>query len=129
MKDTFGGVTYRGHVRPVGLEALVSSNSAYWELRWNASLTGATFVNDADPLHSGVEFDTAATALADGVVVASGYFSAGSGNTRIGNAIGIATKLLLGRTYGNVRDTLTLAARGVAGTSNVAVSIAFDELY
>lgn len=129
LRDTFNGLTYRGHVRPFNLGSLVSGNGAYWELLWNATLTGATFEKLANSEYSGVEYDTAATAVTGGFPVEADYFGAGAGSNRLSNTGGLSTKLLLARTLGNVRDTMTLAARGVGGVANVAASIDFTEVY
>lgn len=132
LKDTFAGLTYRGHVIPQGLEFLnTSTNPAYYQLIWNAAtLTGATFANSADAAHSGVEYDLAATAYTGGIVIASGYLGA-SGVGSNANAVGASEapgKLLLARTYANVRDTLTIAARGVGGAATLACGLDFREL-
>lgn len=129
LRDTFNGLTYRGHVKPLSLESLVSTNACYYEVILNATLTGATFANNAEATYSGVEFDTAASAYTGGTVIESGYFGAGAGASRLGSGTGLNTKLLLARTYANVRDTLTFAARGIAGTSNVGMTLDFNEIY
>jgi hypothetical protein len=129
LRDTFNSLTYRGHVKPSNLEALVSTNACYYEVVLNATLTGATFANNAESTYSGVEYDTAATAYSGGTVIESGYFGAGAGSARLGGSTGLSSKLLLARTYANVRDTLTFVARGVSGTSNVALTLDFTEVY
>ncbi len=132
LKDTYGGLTYRGHVIPTGIEFLnTSSNPAYYQLVWNAAtLTGATYANSAEATHSGVEYDLAASAYTGGVIIASGYIPA-SGTGSNANAVGATeapSKLILARTYANVRDTLTVVARGVGGAATLACGLDFREL-
>lgn len=129
LASTFGGQTYRGIVNTFGIDALVATNSAYWELIWNAELTGATFALSADATYSGVEYDLAATAVTGGVTIDAGYFAAGSGNAKVAYGSGSGAKLLMGKSYAGASDTVTLAARGIGGTSSVSASIDFSEIY
>lgn len=129
LVDTFGGITYRGHVHPTDIETQVATNSAYWQLRWNGSLTGATWASSPDATYSGAEVDLASTAISGGVVVAAGYWSAGQGSHSIGNQNSPVNKLILARTYANVRDTLTLCACGYGGASTISAAINYQEQY
>ena len=130
LRDTFGGLTYRGHVHPEDLSFInTAASPAYFEVLWNASLTGATWAGLADSTNSGVEFDTAATAVTGGVALSAGYLSAGGvgSNPDTATASGIQPKLVLGRTSANVRDTITVAARGIGGTAALAGNMNFLE--
>ena len=132
LKDTFGGITYRGHVIPKAVEFLnTSSNPGYYELVWNATLTGATFANSVDATYSGVEYDTAATVLTGGIVLQAGYISAGGVGSHpdIGTSATTPSKLVLSRTYNNTRDILTVAARGIGGAATIGAALNFREQY
>lgn len=132
LRDTFGGLTYRGHVRPKSLDFLNTANApGYYQLVWNAAtLTGATFANNSDATNSGVEYDTAATALTGGTVIQSGYIpNGGAGaNAGLGGSGPAPEKLILARTYANMRDTLTLAARGIGGAITLAAALSYREI-
>lgn len=132
LVDTFGGLTYRGHVHPVALKFLnTSTNPGYYQMIWNGSLTGATFANSSDSSNSGVEYDTAASAITGGNIIGSGYISAsgvGVGGS-LESASHITTKLILARTYANTRDIITVAARGIGGAATTASTMEFLEQY
>lgn len=137
LVNTFGGVTYRGHVHPLEFTFLNSANfGALVRYIWNATtLTGATWANSADATYSGVEFDTAATAVSGGQIIGSGYIGSAGGSSRVAAAQALNTNLLLARTYaaglpsagGGTRDTLTIAACGIGGTATIAAGCNFLE--
>ena len=130
LVDTFKSLTYRGHVHPLALHFLnTSTNPGYFQVLWNTSLTGATFANSADSTHSGVEYDTAATAVSGGVIIGSGYIAAsgvGMGAVPETSAT-FQSKMILARTYANTRDIITIAARGIGGAATIASTLEFLE--
>lgn len=129
LVDTFGGKTYRGHIHPSSINLLTKTNDIYWELIYNATLTGATWANSVDATYSGVEYDLAATALTGGVAISSGYGAAGQGSSSNLVTNNVNTNIILARTYANVRDTLTLAARGIGGAATCFADINYTEQY
>lgn len=128
LRDTFNGVTHRGHAHPTGMDILAQTNGIYWELRWNSTLTGASFTN-VDATFSGVEFDISATAASGGTIIHSGYAEAGSKKFESLSQIGHFQSYIMARTYANVRDTITLMARGLAGAATAYAAISMEEQY
>ena len=140
LKDTFQGLTYRGHVHSIRLQLMATTNPCYWEWLWNVTtltsaagavneLTAGTWV-DVNTNYSGVEYNVAATAYtAPTIALNSGFIPvSGSGVNSVGHdSILSPDKIILARTYANVRDTLTLAARGLTGGSVVYAAINYEE--
>jgi hypothetical protein len=132
LKDTFAGIPYYGQVKLSGLDALVSGNPAYFELLWNATLTGGTWLNSVDTTYSGVEYDLGATAVSGGVSIDAGYLSTGSGNQKGLTSRQARNKFVIGKTYhptAEVSDVLTLACRGIGGAAVVNAVLQISELY
>jgi hypothetical protein len=115
LKDAFR----RGLVKPVTFSVLGQGSSPdNYEvvLLFNASLTGATFV--AGSASETVEYDTAATAVSGGRILASEYGFGGGGPAKGGLAGSpIASDVPVSSDYAGTRDTLTLAVRPL-GTSS-----------
>lgn len=129
LRDTFNGLTYRGHVHINSLIMSVANQAVYWELIWNAAtLTGTAYTN-VDTTYSGVEFDVAATAYTGGTVIQGGYETAATAANRVVGINAAIDKLILARTYANVRDTVTLAARGLGGAATIYAAMNFEEQY
>lgn len=139
-RDTFGGLTYRGHCHQINVAMLVSKDT-YYELKWNVAtltsgggavneLTAGTWAN-VDGTYSGMEYNVAATAQTGGVAIGSGFISAaGSGSKTVGSTSDqVPNKLILARTYANTRDTLTLVARGLGASSSIYATMNFEEQY
>ena len=131
LKDTFNGLTYRGHVENIETNILATTNNCYWEWLWNATLGGSPAWSDVNTTYSGVEYDTSAT-FSGGIAVASGFVVAGGNGVNAFQTSVSAQQpnaLILGRTYANVRDTWTLVARGIGGASTVYTATNFEEQY
>lgn len=128
LRDTFGGITYRGHAHPSELDLLCIANDIYWELRWNCTLTGASFAL-VDTDNSGLELDTAATVASGGILIHAGYGKGGLGSASSLTQQGHFQSYIMARTYGNVRDTITLMARGIGGTATAHATMTFEEQY
>ena len=128
LRDTFNGATYRGHTHPYELSMLCKTSDIYWELIWNAMLTGASFAN-VDATYSGLEIDTAATAQSGGIVVSSGYALSGQGSRAEISNVSATLGYILARTYTNTRDTLTLAARGIGGAATAYAAMNIQEQF
>lgn len=140
LRDTFGGITYRGHTHPKDLSFLVTSQPIYWRMILNPAtltsgggavneLTAGTWAN-VDATYSGVEQNTAATAFTGGTVIQAGRAAAGAGlSAAILSSAEAQTALILARTYANTRDVLLIAARGVGGVASVSAGMNFEEQY
>lgn len=138
LRDTFNGLTVRGHAHLDSFDLLIGSNPVYWEIRYNPIVTigaGGTLVGptNVDTAYSISEFDTytgSNNTMTGGVVVANGLAAPGSGSNR--NALSIhqpGARPLLGRTYAGVRDSYTLCARSLGNSSTMTVSIQLREQY
>jgi len=88
----------------------------------NADLTGATF---ADSSFSHVDIDTAATTLANGLVIDYSFASSTNQSAAVvnsGDTLAVFQRQL-GRTVDGVSDVVTIAAKKTTGTGNVLTSI------
>lgn len=142
LVDTFGGLTYRGHVNIGDLLWLNTSTSpAYWEMLLNVAtltsgggavneLTGGTWTS-VDATYSGVQQNVAATAYTGGVCIGGGYVSSSSAgaSAKSVTASKIENLIIMARTYANVRDTITIAARGIGASATLGVTVPFGEEY
>jgi len=138
LRDTFNGLTVRGHAHLNGFDILVGNNPLYWEIRSNATVTlgvGGSVIGptNVDATNSISEFDTyagAANTVSDGVIVASGFAASGSGSIRsVLSLNSTGARPLLGRTYTNVRDSYTLCVRSTSSTSSISVAVQLQEQY
>ena len=59
-----------------GVEVTSSTYTSYYEIVYNGALTDASFGN-VNATYSGMQYDTAATAISGGIVIATGYAIAG----------------------------------------------------
>jgi hypothetical protein len=113
---TFGGITNRGWVVPRIVKIFTTGTSNhYWEVIWNATLTGASWT--AVNANAMGQYDVTATAvsLGSGAVVDSGYVAPASGE---GSDLGdfFSGRPLVNSFDGTTPDTLTLAIRTISGT-------------
>lgn len=137
LKDTFNGLTVRGHSILSDFQMRVGTNDVYWEIRYNQTVTlgggGVTTTNDIDTTYSISEYDTyagAANAVSGGVLVMSGFAPTGTGAVRVATQVSQSESLLiLGRTYANVRDSFTLSARSMTGAATISLSANIQEQY
>lgn len=83
-KATFNSITNRGLVIPKSYELLSQDSIITYDVILNGSLTGASF-NDVNTTNSMVEFDIAATAIIDGLVIDGGFLSGGQTKNLAGN--------------------------------------------
>lgn len=127
----------RGNIIPDSFSVLANGSSPEdYEVRVivNATLTGATFA--VAPAGGGqcseaVEFDTAATGVSGGRLLASVYGASGGGAVKSGaGESSMASDVPIGASYAGTRDTLTLAIRplGTANT-NFFGSLLWREFY
>ena len=130
-KATFKTFVNRGHVEMRGLDVIAEDNPCYWELIYNATLGGTpswTSTND----ESIVEFDVAGTTITGGLVLASGYATAGAKSFGSGGGItSVRNPLTISKIDGGTttQNTLTLAATSLNSTSKVAAALNWFERY
>lgn len=135
LRDTFNGLTVRGHAHLGGFELLVGTNNIYWEVRYNATVTvgGTTTTTNVDSTYSISEVDTytgVANTISGGVVIMNGFASVGKGNVLSTASINSpGARALLGRTYANVRDSYTLCARSLSGSATMSAAVQIQEQY
>lgn len=123
-KTTFNSIPNRGLIIPAEVIALVGSGSAYLEVVYNGTLTGASFASvDANSL---TEVDVAATAIAGGTVIASFYGSGAAVGSRppVGSSLLDKIQAITLNFDGTVPDTLTLVVTSFTGS--VVVNGAFN---
>lgn len=136
LRDTFNGVTYRGHVHMAHIDFLnTSGNPALYQVIWNGTVTlsgAVATTTNVDATHSGVEFDTysgGTPTIAGGQLIGGGYISAGLGGSDPVQRASLVERLILARTYAGTRDTVTIAARGIGGAATIAAGTEFSEQY
>lgn len=126
LKSTFNTLPNHGLAIPIGLQ-IQANNPLYWVIVKNpTTLTGAAFGSvHADSL---CEFDIAATVIAGGRNIASGY--AAAGNNRATNSDhGISGRGDISINAAGVSDVLTVAMiRTGTSDSDVGASLNFKEI-
>ena len=75
-RTTFNSITNRMEFDITGVEVTSSTYTSYYEIVYNGALTDASFGN-VNATYSGMQYDTAATAISGGIVIATGYAIAG----------------------------------------------------
>jgi hypothetical protein len=122
---TFNGIVNRGWVVPQTARLVtVGTSTHYWELIWNATLTGPSWTAVNANAMGQYDVTASAVSLGSGVVVDSGYISPASG---AGTAAGsyFAGRPLVNSFDGTTPDTLTLAVRTISGTDDAYGSISW----
>lgn len=94
-KTTFNSIVNRALILPEKFEAFVSTNDAFIELVYNATLGGTPVWNSANA-NSLVEFDVAATTVTGGIVIDATYASSGGTG---GNSFSTAAATDIGARY------------------------------
>lgn len=128
-KTTFNGLIYRGQTIPVSCQISSRDAPIAYKVIRNGVLTGASFA-DVDVTNSSVEADVSATAIAGGVVVASGYLGAGAGMQAMGTTTHeLDTGSLSNNIAGDETEILTLVISRADGvSSNCAGAFTWKEL-
>lgn len=137
LRDTFGGFPVHGHAHLNAFELLVATNTIYWEIRFNPTVTigggGGSVTANVDTTNSISEIITysgAANTLAGGLLVANGFAAPGIGNARgLSGFSDPGARPLLGRNYDGTRDTYTLSARSLTGAATIALAVQLKEQY
>lgn len=126
-KATFNAITNRGIIIPLAYELFAQTNSCYFEVVVNGTLTGANFTSVGD--NSIADYDISASAISGGEVIATGFCVA-SASTRSSIESVIRNRLTLCNDYaGTTPDRITVVATSFTGTSNVSASLDWKELY
>ena len=124
-----GTVTNHGWIHPSAMENFaVVNGSSLFEIRLNATLTGALWV--AIDSSSLAEYDVSATAVSGGTLLSSGYVpnsSNGKGNA-MSSADWEAFLLVYGQLAG-LQDTITICARTLTGSGDSYGTITWREQY
>ena len=124
---TFNSITNRGIIIPLEVELYAQTNSAFYEIVYNGTLTGASFVNIGS--NSIGDYDVSATTISGGEVIDSGFIVA-SASARGNIATSAKSKLVLCNDYdGTNPDRISVVVTSFSGTSSLSSAIMFRELY
>ena len=122
---TFNGITNRGWIVPQAAKMVtVGTSIHYWELIWNATLTGASWAAVNTNAMGQYDVTASAVSLGSGVVVDSGYIDPASGAGADTGSF-FAGRPLVNSFDGTTPDTLTLAIRTISGTDDAYGSISW----
>lgn len=124
---TFNSLTNRVVITPETLELLAGSGTLFYELVYNGALTGDAFATVDSK--SAVEADVAATSIAGGTIVDSGY-AAASGAGAVRGVVGrsILSKVGFTLSAAGVQDRLSLVCTAITGTVTGNGSFRWHEL-
>jgi hypothetical protein len=131
LKPSFNGIVNRGLLRPLDFNILAETNSCFYEVVYNGTLTGASFSSISSS--SIANIDVSATAISGGIVLKSGYITADSGflssfSTALGDAF--KSKLTLSNSIdGLTTESISIVCTSLSGTSNVSSAITVKEVY
>lgn len=126
-KTTFNSITNRGTVAPLTYDIFAQTNSAYYEIVYNGTLTGASYTSISD--NSITEYDVAATAITGGDVIDSGFCTTDK-NSRNSITNVIKSKIRLCNDYaGTTTDTLSIVVTSFTGTATVSGALTIKEFY
>lgn len=122
---TFNGITNRGWIVPQAAKMVtVGTSIHYWELIWNATLTGASWAAVNTNAMGQYDVTASAVSLGSGAVVDSGYIDPASGAGADTGSF-FAGRPLVNSFDGTTPDTLTLAIRTISGTDDAYGSISW----
>lgn len=122
-----GGVRNTGSLLPKNYNVSPATNDCLYEVVIGGTLTGASW-SSVNASYSLAEKDISATAISGGIIVASGYATAGGVSLRGGIDKDAAHDLALAYTsLGNVQDILSIVCTAVSGTSNVLSAVDWEE--
>lgn len=129
-KATLNSIVNRAQIIIGGVNAYASTNTAYIEIVYGGTLTGASFASVDS--NSVAEYDIAATAISNGQVINAFYVPAsGSGvNQRPStDSLGILSRLPLTLDKSGANPIpISIVATSFTGTSNVSGSAFWQEL-
>ena len=125
-KTTFNSVANRSRIK---LETLSVFNNGgatgYWELIYNGTLTAASFA-DVSASYSAVQADSSASAITNGVVVASGYVQGGSHAESVVDLSSLKIPLTLDAA-GSVQDIFSVCVTSSGGGIATAAALSWSE--
>jgi hypothetical protein len=128
IKTTFSSKPNRGIIVPLAYEAIGSAKGIARIIK-NATLGGGTSWGSVGS-DSLAEYDISSTTIASGTTIYTGFISKDAGTSS-----GIAKADLPSKTFlsldvaGSTPDTLTFAAAGLGGNTNIGASLIWKELY
>ena len=130
LRDTMENFQMRGKLELTSIQILNTGQSPiHLRVIENASLTAPSWAL-LDSANSLTEVDFAATGLTGGYTIASGFAGNTAGNsTPLVSIPNFPSKVYLGRSAAGARDSLTVAARGIGGSSVVHADISLHEVY
>lgn len=129
-KDVYNGIVNRAHIADITYGILAKTNDAYLELVIGGTLTGASFTSAGT--HSIAEFDTAATAITGGVVVAISSAATGLGATSTSTRGQIDPRRPLSiskiDSLATTQPIVSIVCTSFSGTSNITPMMQWYEL-
>lgn len=125
-KTTFNSVTNRSSIILDELQLIAGTNSVFWELVYNGTLTGASFSSvDANSL---VNFDVSATAISGGTVLLSGFVPGSTGSTAQTIELDISKQLPVTLDFaGSTPDTMPVVCTSFTGSSATSAALTWGE--
>lgn len=132
----FNSIVNRASIVPENIAVYSDDVTAYWEIIYGGTLTGASFA-DVDTTHSVVEKDIAATSISGGILIASGYSPAGAigANNQPGQvSLEIVSKLPLSLNInGNhpttpFTDILSVVTTSFGAATDISAEVSWREL-
>lgn len=124
-KTTFNGIVNRAPVLPLDFDVVTSATVLDYQLIFNPTLTGASFVSVGTS--SAAEYDVSATAFSGGTVLYAGY----STNSAKGGASALSQlkdQILLGLDIpGTTADILLIAARANSNNNGTYAALRWTE--
>ncbi len=129
-KRTFGtsSVTNHGHISQVIADVIASTNNALVEVVFDGSATSAVWNDFGD--NSLVEYDSNATEISGGEVVATFFVTSAQGNRSTSGSKDIGERLLL--VYDSLKDSsveMSIVVTSLNATTNVLGALNWGELY
>lgn len=133
---TFNNITNRGSIAVDDASIYSDDVTAYWEIVYGGTLTGAAFA-DVDTTYSIMEKDVAATAISGGVVVSSGFSpaaGAGANKTPGQTARRLLSKLPLSLNIAGAHptspltDSLSIVVTSLGAATDIAAELSWREL-
>lgn len=109
------------------LEITCKTNDGFWELIYDAAL-GGTPSFGAVNASSGMSRDVAGTTITGGIVVDSGYITAGTGASRTSMSKAITSKYPLALSAAGVQHSFTVAVTSFTGTCDAQASLTWKEV-
>lgn len=130
-RATFGdnSSVFRGLILPKEIGAYAATHGALVEVVKGGGLTGASWVNASIAAYSAAEVDVSATAITNGIVIASLGVVPASASFRSSGALKLGRLILSNDYLGTTAETLSIVATSMAATNaTVVASIGWEEI-